>query len=155
VQFDRARCKLSDHIQPEPSMSPHPATETEAPKARILIVEDEVMIVFGLEHTLLAAGFEIAGVAGQLDTALEMIGTLMFDAAILDTRLAGISAGPAAAALRESGRPFIVSSGYAASQQEDAFKGAPCIQKPYRPQRLIELVREVLPQFPKPAQGSV
>lgn len=136
-------------------MSPHPAKETEAPKARILIVEDDAMIIFGLEQTLLAEGFDIGGIACRLDTALEMIEALMFDAAILDTKLAGISAGAAAAALRASGKRFIVASGYAANRQQDVFKGAPCIRKPYRPHQLIDLVQEILPQFPKPPHGSV
>lgn len=136
-------------------MSPHPAKETEAPKARILIVEDDAMIIFGLEQTLLAEGFEIAGIATRLETALTMIDGCAFDAAILDTNLAGVSAGPAAIALKASGRPFIVASGYLASQQQETFRGVQCIQKPYPPQRLIDLVREILPQFQKPPQGSV
>ncbi len=80
-------------------------------KARILIIEDEAMIAFGIEQTLLADGFEIAGIAARLPAALEMIDRGAFDGAILDTNLAGVSAGPAAAALKSSGRPFIIASG--------------------------------------------
>lgn len=136
-------------------MSLRPANDSETPKARILIIEDEAMIIFGLEQTLLAEGFEIAGIATRLETALTMISGCAFDAAILDTNLAGVSAGPAAIALKASGRPFIVASGYLPSRQQEAFRGVTCIQKPYPPQRLIDLVREILPQFPKPLQGSV
>ena len=114
------------------------------PKARILIVEDEAMIAFSIEDTLLAEGFEIAGIAARLGTALTMIDSCAFDVAILDTNLAGVSAGPAAIALKASGKPFIVASGYPPSQQQEAFQGAPCIQKPYPPNRLVEMLREVL-----------
>ena len=114
-------------------------------KARILIIEDEAMIAFAIEQTLLADGFEVVGIAARLPAALTMIDGFAFDAAILDTNLAGVSAGPAAAALKSSGRPFIIASGYPPSQQPEVFRGAPCIQKPYPPKRLLELLREILP----------
>ena len=114
-------------------------------KARILIIEDEAMIAFAIEQTLLADGFEVVGIAARLPAALTMIDGCAFDAAILDTNLAGVSAGPAAAALKSSGRPFIIASGYPPSQQPEVFRGAPCIQKPYPPKRLLELLREILP----------
>ena len=114
-------------------------------KARILIVEDEAILAFTMEESLIDAGFEIAGVAGRIESALSMIETRAFDAAILDTNLAGVSAGPAAMALRASGRPFVVASGYLPSQQQEAFVGAPCIQKPYPPEMLIQALWDVLP----------
>jgi len=128
-------------------MSQHPTGDGQPPKPRILIIEDEAMIAFAVEETLLEEGFEVAGVAGRLETALSMIAGEAFDAAILDTNLAGVSAGPAAAALRASGRPFVVVSGYLPSQLHEAFRGAPCIQKPYAPQRLIHLLSEILPLY--------
>lgn len=120
-------------------------TDKPQQKARILIIEDEAMIAFAIEQTLLADGFEIAGIAARLPAALTLIDGCAFDAAILDTNLAGVSAGPAAAALKSSGRPFIIASGYPPSQQPEVFRGAPCIQKPYPPKRLLELLREILP----------
>ncbi len=131
-------------------MSLLPTADPQQPKARILIVEDEAMIAFAAEETLLAGGFEIAGVAGRLETALSMIEGGGFDAAILDTNLAGVSAGPAAEALGASGRPFIVVSGYLPSQQQEVFRGVPSIQKPYAPQRLISVLSEILPLHLKP-----
>ena len=135
-------------------MSPVHSPDAQQPKARILIVEDEAMIAFAVEEILLAAGFEIAGVAGRLETALSMIEGGGFDAAILDTNLAGVSAGPAAEALRARGRPFVVASGYLPSQQQEAFRGVPSIQKPYAPQRLISVLTEILPLNLKPSHSS-
>ena len=40
---------------------------------RILIVEDEPMLAYALEELLIEAGFQIAGVAGRLETALAII----------------------------------------------------------------------------------
>ena len=117
-------------------------------KARILIVEDEAMIAFTLEELLMISGFDIAGVAGRLDTALEIIEEDVCDAAILDTNLAGVSSGPAALALTKRGIPFIVVSGYSAAQQHDvAFAGAPRLQKPCDIDHLISALRGVLPAY--------
>ena len=135
-------------------MSQHPTGDGQQAKPRILIVEDEAIIAFAVEEALLEGGFEVSGVAGRLEAALSMIERGAFDAAILDTNLAGVSAGPAAAALRASGCPFVVVSGYLPSQQHEAFRGASCIQKPYAPQRLIELLREILSLDQKPPHMS-
>ena len=43
---------------------------------RVLIVEDEAMIIFMLEDLLTEAGFEIAGVATTLDPAQSLIESL-------------------------------------------------------------------------------
>jgi DNA-binding response OmpR family regulator len=112
---------------------------------RVLIVEDEPMLAFALEELLIDAGFEIAGVAQRLDTALAMIESGVCDAAILDVNLAGISAAPAAAALTARGLPFLILSGYSPDQQQSAFSGALRLQKPCRPDRLIQALRGILP----------
>jgi CheY-like chemotaxis protein len=111
-------------------MSPSPPIHDSQQKACILIVEDEPVLAFALEEFLIDAGFEVAGVAGRLETALTMMKSVVFDAAILDANLAGVSAGPAASALRARELPFVVVSGYLPSQQQSAFAGALCLQKP-------------------------
>jgi CheY-like chemotaxis protein len=112
---------------------------------RILIVEDEPMLAFALEETLIEGGFEIAGVAGELATALAIIESGVCDAAILDVNLSGVSAGPAASALALRGLPFLILSGYSSDQQPSAFSGVPRLQKPCRPDRLIQALRSILP----------
>ncbi|MDR3516890.1 MAG: PAS domain S-box protein [Azospirillaceae bacterium] len=114
-------------------------------RARILIVEDEPMLAFTLEELLIEAGFEIAGVAGRLETALALIESGVCDAAIIDANLAGVSASPAATALTARGLPFLVLSGYLPSQQHSAFSAALCLQKPCRPDDLIRSLRSILP----------
>ena len=114
-------------------------------KARILIVEDEPVLAFTLEEFLIESGFEIAGVAGRLESALAIIEAGHCDAAIVDANLAGVSAGPAASALKARGVPFIVFSGYLPEQQKEAFSGALFIQKPCQPDRLIQSLQSILP----------
>lgn len=126
-------------------MSPHATTRDYQHKASILIVEDEPILAIALEESLRDAGFEIAGVAGRLETALTIIENAVFDAAVLDANLAGVSAGPAASALTERGLPFVVVSGYSSKQLQSAFTGAIRLQKPCRLDDLIHALRSVLP----------
>ena len=121
------------------------AATLEARTWRILIVEDEPTLAFVLEETLIDAGFAIAGVAGRLEGALAIIATAPCDAAILDTNLAGVSAAPIAQALASLGVPFLVLTGYAPNQLPGAFAGALHVQKPCRPDRLIEALCSILP----------
>ena len=113
-------------------------------KPRILIVEDEPVRAFTLEELLLDAGFAVAGVAARLGAALAMIESGACDAAILDANLAGVSASPAASALVARGLPFLVLSGYLPEQQQTSFAGAVFLQKPCRPERLIQTLQAIL-----------
>jgi CheY-like chemotaxis protein len=126
-------------------MSRSPTSCEDQQKASILIIEDEPVLAFALEDFLIDSGFRIAGVAGRLETALTMIESAVFDAAILDANLAGADASPAASALKARELPFIVVSGYLPSQQPRAFAGALCLQKPYSSERLIQALHTILP----------
>jgi DNA-binding response OmpR family regulator len=125
-------------------MSPH-KTLPDHHECHVLIVEDEPVLAFALEETLIDAGFRIAGVATRLEMALAIIQTGVCDAAILDTNLAGVSAAPAAAALVARGVPFIILSGYSPDQQPSAFPAALRLQKPCPPSRLVAALHSILP----------
>jgi DNA-binding NarL/FixJ family response regulator len=112
--------------------------------ARIIIIEDEPLIALDLQDLLVDAGFEIVGVAGKLENALALIESTVFDAAIVDANLAGVSSSPAATALTARGRPFILLSGYSVKQQFAAFPGGHFIQKPGRPAQLIQTLNRII-----------
>jgi CheY-like chemotaxis protein len=109
----------------------------------ILIVEDEPILAYSIEELLVEADFLIAGVAGTLGAALAMIESGVCDAAILDANLKGVSAAPAASALAARGIPYIILSGYSRDQQQAAFAGGLHLQKPCRPERLIQALRDI------------
>lgn len=114
-------------------------------RPRILIVEDEPLIALGLQDLLNSAGFEVVGMAGKLEKALKLIRLANFDAALVDANLAGVRSTPAAVALVELGLPFIVLSGYSATQLEGAFAGAAkVIQKPCTASQLTDAIRDIL-----------
>jgi DNA-binding NtrC family response regulator len=119
--------------------------ESQPQNPRILIVEDEPVLALALEDALVEAGFQIAGVAGRLETALALISLSDCDVAIVDANLAGISAGPAALALAARAIPFVVVSGYPREQIPVAFSGGLFARKPVRYDRLVQVLRSVLP----------
>lgn len=110
----------------------------------ILIIEDEPMVALGFENVLIDAGFQIAGVVGTLEKAMALIESGVCDAAIVDANLAGVSASPAAIALAARGLPYIVISGYSPEQMQGDFPGARYLQKPCRPEMLIQTLNHLL-----------
>ena len=70
MELERTRGKCADPLKPRPAMSLLAMTERPKLKMRILIIEDEAMIAFSIEQTLLADGFEIAGIAARLPAGL-------------------------------------------------------------------------------------
>jgi DNA-binding response OmpR family regulator len=120
-------------------------TMLDAHNRRVLIVEDEPLLAWALEELLVESGFAIAGVASRLKKALAIIESGVCDGAILDANLAGVSVEPAASALAARGLPFIILSGYSPDERHGAFSNAPRLQKPCRPERLIEALRGILP----------
>ena len=113
-------------------------------RTRVLIVEDEPIIAITLEDLLVEAGFGVVGVAGKLEKALALINSAVFDVALIDANLAGVSASPAVSALRARGIPFIVLSGYSPEQLPDNFFGAHFMTKPFRPDQLIQALRDIV-----------
>ena len=102
------------------------------------------MIALDLEDLLLDAGFAIAGVAPNLAKALAMIEREAFEVAILDGNLGGVTASPTARALFARKLPFVVLSGYSASQQPPDMCLAPLVAKPVDAARLIEVLHGLL-----------
>lgn len=112
---------------------------------RILVVEDEFMIVLMLESLLSEAGFEVTDVATKLEPALAFVEAGAYDVAILDANLAGVSSAPVATALTARSIPFLVVSGYATTQRDSAFAAGLHVQKPFKTEVLIEALRSILP----------
>jgi CheY-like chemotaxis protein len=80
--------------------------------ARILIVEDEMLVGMLLEDMLLEIGHEVAGMAARVSSALPLVETLDFELAILDVNLAGEMSFPIADALADKGLPYMFATGY-------------------------------------------
>ena len=118
--------------------------QPDAPEQRASVLCPEISKTLSLEDVLIDAGFQIAGVAARLEKALSLIESGACDVAIIDANLAGVSASPAAMALAARALPFIVMSGYSPEQMQGEFPNALFIQKPCRPELIIETLTTLL-----------
>src|SRR5205823_12632660 len=61
----------------------------ETSPARLLIVEDDVLLASSLDELLSASGFEVVGIAGSAATAASLAGERHPQLALIDIRLVG------------------------------------------------------------------
>lgn len=101
--------------------------------ARILIVEDEILIAMLLEDIVTDLGHVPVGPMMRLQPALSAAESADVDFAILDINLAGQQSFPVADRLMERGIPFMFASGYGQAGTGGLYPGVPVIQKPYDP----------------------
>ncbi|EIC28251.1 MULTISPECIES: putative bifunctional diguanylate cyclase/phosphodiesterase [Methylomicrobium] len=66
-------------------------------KARMLVVEDEVIIALDIQRTLIRMGYDVPEFVTSAESALERIGTLQPDLVLMDIHLSGAMDGIAAA----------------------------------------------------------
>jgi DNA-binding response OmpR family regulator len=109
---------------------------------RILIIEDEVMIADLLESMLCELGYEVAGTAHTLSSALRELDKNNFHAALVDSALDGTRSPEIPDRLQEIGVPFAFVTGYEQSL-EPRHRGAPLIQKPFGIKELGALLEEL------------
>jgi DNA-binding response OmpR family regulator len=106
-------------------------------RRRILLVEDEFMIAEFICGLLAAHRFTVVGMAGTTAKALELIGSLEFDCALLDVNLRGEPVTPVADRLAAVGKPYIFLTGYAAHRVPEGHQHVPCIAKPVKIPELL------------------
>ena len=99
---------------------------------RVLVVEDEMLVLMMIEDMLADLGCESVTAAATVDQALALIDAQVFDAAMLDMNLNGTKSFPIADALAALGVPFIFSTGYSAQDMRDGYGDRPLLKKPIR-----------------------
>jgi CheY-like chemotaxis protein len=112
---------------------------------RILVVEDEFLIRMLLEDMLTDLGYELVGVAGRVDEALELAKTKDFDLAILDVNLDGHDVYPVADLIGKRGLPFMFVTGYGGRGLPDTYRDRPTLQKPFQLDELKKMLAQLLP----------
>ena len=112
--------------------------------ARVLIVEDDAIIVLMVEDMLADLGCTVVGTAARLETAIEKARMLPLDLAMLDVNLDGRDSFAAADILAERGVPFIFTTGYGARVTAERYRGAPTLQKPYESRALERALARAL-----------
>jgi PAS domain S-box-containing protein len=120
-----------------------PRTRTDLKGARVLIVEDAVLLALELETGLADAGAEVIGPAYELEEAMALLDREI-DAAVLDANLNGRSVTPVAEVLASRGIPFVFATGYGEAGGAPSGFDAPIIRKPYDVTQVAAAVAQVL-----------
>jgi CheY-like chemotaxis protein len=98
---------------------------------RVLVVEDEMLILMVIEDMLSDLGCESITSASTVRQALALVDTQDFDLAVLDVNLNGDRSYPVADALAARGVPFAFSTGYSDHGSRKDYHGRPTLKKPY------------------------
>ncbi len=127
------------------------AAEEGAPvtDARVLIVEDEVIVAEGLQRALEASGYAVVGHAMQADEAVRLVELRRPDVVLMDVNLAGASEGIDAARTihRVSDAAVVFVSAYtdAALLSDAAGAGAlGYVVKPFQPRQITSAIAVAL-----------
>jgi CheY-like chemotaxis protein len=110
---------------------------------RILLVEDDGLLLMSLQDMMQQFGCVIAGSAMELPAALDLAKSSAIDLAVLDVNLAGQLVTPAAEVLAERGVPLVFATGYDA-QIVPALAARPRVRKPYTADQLRQAMLHAL-----------
>lgn len=112
-------------------------------KVKVLIVEDEWLIVGMIESIIAPAGFDVVGKCGSVEKAIGAIAAGEAEIVILDTVLRGRSSAPIARLLCSKGIPYVVVSGSAQNHLDDFDNCKPFVAKPIRADALLSALQTV------------
>jgi CheY-like chemotaxis protein len=111
---------------------------------RVLVVEDEMLILIMIEDMLADLGCESVAAAATADQALALIDAQIFDVAMLDMNLNGSNSYAVAEALGARSVPFVFSTGYSGHDVRDGYRDRPVLKKPFRDEELVEILTRLL-----------
>jgi CheY-like chemotaxis protein len=98
---------------------------------RVLVVEDEVMILMMIEDMLSDLGCTAVVAAATISKALALVAEQEFDAAMLDLNLNGNSTYEVADALAARGVPFFFSTGNNLHGIREEYRDLLVLRKPF------------------------
>ncbi|KQU80129.1 hypothetical protein ASD99_00975 [Mesorhizobium sp. Root695] len=111
---------------------------------RILVVEDEMLVLMGIEDMLADLGCDVVIAAATNEQAIALIEAQHFDAALLDLNLNGVRSYPVADVLAERGVPFAFATGYGVGGLREGDRERPLLVKPIAYVALEELLTGLL-----------
>jgi len=127
-------------------------------RLRVLVVEDEVLVADYIAEAIEEAGHEVAGVLATGEAALEAMDRNGVDLVLLDIKLKGSLSGvDVADAARKRLVPhvFISGSGDPATRRAaDATGPVAFLQKPFSPDRLAGLLKQLSSPQETPDEGA-
>ncbi|WP_265519608.1 response regulator [Nitratireductor luteus] len=111
---------------------------------RVLVIEDEMLIVLMIEDMLADLGCESVTAAATIDKALASIEEHVFDAAMLDMNLNGDDSLKVADALTARGLPFVYCTGNNGHGMRVGSANIPVLRKPFSFEELTAILTRLL-----------
>ncbi|HUR44394.1 MAG TPA: response regulator [Candidatus Saccharimonadales bacterium] len=116
----------------------------EVRRPRVLIVEDEPLVVVDLEDSLTDLGYRVVEKARNLVDGLIFAQELDLDVAVLEVNLAGLTSTKIAELLDEKGVPFLLVTGYTTSGIPERLRNSLRVGKPFENAELGQALQELL-----------
>ena len=110
---------------------------------RVLVIEDETLILMMIEVMLTDLGASVTA-AATVDGALALIEAQAFNAAMLDMNLNGNTSHSVAEALVARGVPFVYCTGNYGHKFEGVYQDRPMLKKPFKYEQLVETLTRLL-----------
>ena len=117
---------------------------TETSPAKILIVEDELLIVLSLENILSSNGYDVMGPFAGAASALRKLEDEIPAAAILDINIQDGTSFAVADALSEKGCPYLFLTGRDNTSLPPAYADHPILTKPAFPHQILAELQRLL-----------
>jgi CheY-like chemotaxis protein len=118
---------------------------------RILVVEDEMLVLMNIEMALEDLGCSAITATGSVAGAISLIAQQSFDAAIIDVNLGGDKSYPVADKLTERGIPFAFSTGNGDHGDRSDLDDRPVLKKPYLTADLVAVLEKLMADKPSSA----
>jgi CheY-like chemotaxis protein len=115
---------------------------------RVLVIEDEMLILMMIEDMLADLGCESVAVASKVGPAISLIEGQEFDAAMLDMNLNGIESYPVADALAARDVPYFFSTGNSLTDMKDGYRDQDVLKKPFTFEQLSNMLSRSLLRAP-------
>ncbi len=112
--------------------------------ARVLVVEDEMLIMMQIEDMLADLGCTQITLASNVAQALAAIGSQAFDLATLDLNLGGMPSDEVALALTDRFVPFAYSTSYGGDAIDEGHRQHPLLNKPFSSAQFSAVMAKLL-----------
>jgi CheY-like chemotaxis protein len=111
---------------------------------RILVLEDEFLVLMMIEGMLADSGFRHVETATTVTKALALLSAQQFDAAMIDLNLRGENSYDVADQLVAKRIPFFFCTGNSASDMSEEYRSHPALRKPFDERGLAKIFSQIL-----------
>lgn len=111
---------------------------------RVLVVEDEFFLAYGIQMLLEEEGCHVIGPCTTVKDAMACVGREAIDVAVLDVNLHGEMVYPVADKLKSLKIPFAFTSGYRAVDIGGPYRDVPRLEKPVEDRHFLATMRKLV-----------